>query len=309
MVSADRRTVSVRRILAGVLGLNVLVAIAKLFVGWLTGSISMVADGFHSLTDGASNIVGLIGISLAARPPDETHPYGHHKFETFAALIIGALLATTSWEVLTRSIERLRSGGAPEVTALSFGVMIVTICINLGVTMYERRRGEQLGSEILKADAKHTQSDVLASLGVIASLIATRLGYPVADVVMALLITVAIAYAAFDIIRSSADTLLDSAVYSREQVRTVAETVAGVESVHKVRTRGQPDRAYADLHVQVRPDLRIDQAHVIGHKVQEKLREAFGFRDVVVHVEPPEGHKTDWQPAGEDETQSATIRS
>lgn len=305
MLKVDKRTETVRRVLVGILGLNVLVAVAKLIVGWLTGSISMVADGFHSLTDGASNVVGLIGISLAARPPDETHPYGHQKFETFAALIIGALLATTAWEVLNRSIERLRGGGAPEVTTLSFAVMIVTICINLGVTIYERRRGEELGSEILKADATHTQSDVFASLGVIVSLIATRLGYPVADVVMALLITIAIAYAAFNIIRHSADTLLDSAAFSPEQVRAVAETVAGVQSVHKVRTRGQPDRAYADLHVQVRPDLRIDQAHVIGHKVQERLRDEFGFRDVVVHVEPPEGHTTDWQPASGEESPSA----
>lgn len=288
---------AVRRVLVVVLWLNIIVAAAKLGVGWTIGSISMIADGFHSLTDGASNVIGLIGTSFAARPPDRDHPYGHQKFETLAALLIGALLAVTAWEVLTKSIDRLLAGGAPNATPASFIVMLATILVNLTVTVYERRRAEQLHSEVLRADAMNTQSDVFASLAVIVSLIATRLGFPLLDVIMALIITVAIAYAAYHIIRHSADTLLDSAAFSPDTVRAVAETVPGVQSVHKVRTRGHQEEARADLHVQVRPDLRIDQAHVIGHNVEAKLREAFGFRDVVVHVEPPEGHHIDWVPA------------
>ncbi len=88
---------AVRRVLIVVLVLNLGVAAAKLLVGWLSGSISMVADGFHSLTDGSSNVVGLIALSVAGRPPDEDHPYGHRKFETLAALMIGGLLALTAW--------------------------------------------------------------------------------------------------------------------------------------------------------------------------------------------------------------------
>ena len=102
-----KRDQSVRKTLVWVLVLNLVVATAKLAVGWLSSSISMVADGFHSLTDSASNIVGLIGISLAGRPPDEDHPYGHRKFETLAALMIGALLALTAWEVFKSCLERL----------------------------------------------------------------------------------------------------------------------------------------------------------------------------------------------------------
>ena len=112
------RSRSVRRVLGVVLVLNLAVAAAKLVVGWLSSSISMVADGFHSLTDGASNVVGLIGMSIADRPPDEDHPYGHRKFETLAALIIGALLSLTAWEVLKSLTHRLREGGEPEVTGM-----------------------------------------------------------------------------------------------------------------------------------------------------------------------------------------------
>lgn len=287
---------AVRRLLVVVLVLNLAVAAAKLLVGWWTGSISMVADGFHSLTDTASNVVGLIGLSLAARPPDADHPYGHRKYETLSALMIGGLLAVTAWEVLQSCVERLRTGSAPEVTTLSFAVMAVTIVVNLAVSTWERRRGEAWQSEILKADAAHTASDVYVSLGVILSLAAARWGYPQVDAVAALAITVVIARAAFQILRRSAGPLLDTAVVPAARIREIALSVPGVESVHKIRTRGQPHDGHADLHVQVRPDLRIDQAHVIGHMVTDRIRKELGFRDVVTHLEPEEGHRTEWRP-------------
>ncbi len=285
-----------RRVLAIVLVLNLAVAAAKLLVGWLIDSISMVADGFHSLTDSASNVIGLAGLTLASRPPDEDHPYGHHKIETLAALSIGGLLALTAWEIFQSCIERLHAGGAPDVTAASLAVMGVTIAVNLGVSSYERRRGEALGSEVLRADAAHTRSDVYVSLGVIGSLLAVRWGYPQVDLVAALVITAIIARAAFQILRQSAEHLVDPAVLPVERVHEVALAVPGVEGVHKVRTRGRPGAGYADLHVQLRPDLRLDQAHVIGHLVDERLRRELGLADVVVHVEPPLGHRIDWRP-------------
>ena len=275
----DPGNAPVRRILAVVL-------IAKLAVGMLIDSISMLADGFHSLTDGASNVVGLVGISLAARPPDEDHPYGHRKHETLSALFIGGLLAMTAWEVLESCVERLWSGGAPEATAGSFLVMAVTIVVNLGVATYEGRRAKELRSDVLAADAAHTRSDVLVSLGVIASLGAARWGYPQLDLVAALVITAVIARVAFAILRRSAGQLADVAAVPPEEIRGIALAVPGVRGVHKIRTRGQAPGGHADLHVQVRPDLRIDQAHSIGHRVADRLRRELGLRDVVTHVEP-----------------------
>lgn len=284
---------SVRRILAVVLVLNLGVAAAKLILGTVVGSLAMVADGFHSLIDGASNIVGLVGISLAARPPDEDHPYGHWKFETVAALIIGGLLTMTAWEVLRGCFVRLRHGGEPEVSDLALGVMVSTMVINLAVSAYETRRGEDLGSDLLKADAAHTRSDFYVSLAVIGSLLATRWGYPQVDLLAALAITAAIARAAFKIVRRSAAHLTDLAILPPEDVRRVALAVDGVVGIHKVRTRSGPGGGHADLHVQVRADLRLDAAHLIGHRVADRIREEFGVGDVVTHVEPPVGHQMD----------------
>lgn len=282
----DSRLRAVRRVLAGVLVLNLAVAGAKLAVGWLIGSLSMVADGFHSLTDSASNVVGLVGISLAARPPDADHPYGHRKFETLSALFIGALLALTAWEVLKSCFERLHSGSAPQVTAASFVVMVATMIVNLAVTIWERRRGRALASDVLLADAAHTGSDVYVSLGVILSLVAARWGYPQVDLVAAAAITVVIAQAAFRIVWRSAGLLVDPAAIPAQRIREIALAVPGVEGIHKVRTRGRPADGQADLHIQVPPHLRIDEAHRIGHQVVDRLREELAIHDVVVHVEP-----------------------
>jgi cation diffusion facilitator family transporter len=284
--AAASRDLEVRRVLAVVLVLNLAVALAKLIVGWLSGAISMVADGFHSLTDSASNVVGLIALSVARRPPDEDHPYGHRKFETLAALIIGGLLALTAWEVLQSCIQRLREGGAPEAGLLGFAVMGVTIVVNLVVSTWERKEGRRLQSELLHADSEHTRADVFTSLAVIASLVAVRLGYPQIDVLAAVVITLVIARAAFSILRENGMLLTDTALLPAARVRSEALQVSGVVSVHKIRSRGGLRGGHADLHVQVDPDLLLEEAHLIGHRVADRLRRELDLGDVLVHVEP-----------------------
>lgn len=287
-MARHERLTAVRRVLVVVLLLNLGVAAAKLVTGWLTDSIALLADGFHSLTDTASNVVGLVGISLAARPPDKEHPYGHQKFETLSALLIGGFLALTAWEVLESCLERLQSKTVPQVANWSLLVIAVTIVVNLIVSAYEHRRAKALGSLLLEADAMHTRSDVFVSIGVLASLVGTRLGYPQLDMAAALLVTAFIAHAAFRIARTSAEHLVDTAAVPAERISELAVSVPGVESSHKVRTRGRGQDGRADLHIQVRADLRIDEAHAIGHQVADRIRDELGVQDIVVHVEPSE---------------------
>ena len=162
-VSARMR--SIRRVLWAILFLNLAVAAAKYFYGLASGSASMQADGIHSVFDSAGNVVGLVGIALAARPADEGHPYGHAKFETYASLVIGVLLLLAAFEVGSGAVGRLATGTfTASVTPASFVVMVGTLCVNVGVTLYERRAAKRLRSEILAADASHTLSDALVSV-------------------------------------------------------------------------------------------------------------------------------------------------
>ncbi len=290
------RDLEVKKVLVQVLGLNLLVATGKIIVGLSVSSLAILADGFHSLTDAAANVVGLVGISVAARPPDEDHPYGHRKFETLSALFIGGMLALVAWEILRNALERWRGGEEPEMTWYSVVVMAVAIVVSWAVSAHEARQGRRLRSEILVADAAHTRSDIGTSAVVLASLLGSRAGIPRLDLLAAAVVTVLIGKAAYEIVRDSVRTLSDVASIPEEEVIRVAVEVPGVLGAHKVRSRGGLDGGHCDLHIQVDAHLQLDRAHVIGHLVKARLEETLGFSDVVVHVEPPDGHRTRWSP-------------
>jgi cation diffusion facilitator family transporter len=282
------RARSIRVVLVQVLALNLLVAVAKLAYGLMTGAISMVADGIHSLMDSSSNVIGLVGTAIASRPPDSGHPYGHRKFEVIAALGITFLLFLACYEILTGSVARLMTPKPPVVRAASFVILIGTILINTFVTIYESRRGRALASPILVADSLHTRSDIYASLAVLTGLLGVTLGRPIFDPLAAFVVVALIARAGYRIVASSLDVLADARVYSPEEIASAAMEVQGVIDCHDVRTRGLPDHVHLDFHLTVAPHTPTSESHAIAHRVIDTIQGRFpGIRDVTPHVEPP----------------------
>jgi cation diffusion facilitator family transporter len=288
VASTTDRYRSIRNVLWVVLFLNLAVALAKLVYGLMSHSAAMEADGFHSMFDGASNVIGLVGMWFASRPADDEHPYGHAKFETFAAALIGVLLVFAGYTVGKGAIDSLFARGLPtEVTTASFAIMLGTLAVNIFVTTWERRAGRRLGSEVLVADASHTLSDVAVSLGVIASLVIVRLGFEQADGIVALLVAIIIMRTAWGIMRGVLHTLGDAARLPADEVAAVARAVPGVDGCHAVRTRGSEAHVYVDLHVQVASGTTVEEGHAIAHQVEGALRLQYGqITDVVVHLEP-----------------------
>jgi cation diffusion facilitator family transporter len=278
----------VERVLWIVLVLNFAVAAAKYFYGLASGSASMQADGIHSVFDSLGNVIGLIGISLAARPADKNHPYGHSKFETYGSLAIGVLLILAAFEVGSSALTKLTSGVyTAEVTPVSFVVMLSTLVINLCVTFYERRAGNRLKSEILRADASHTLSDAFVSIGVIVGLIAVACGFPAADPIMALLVTLAILWTAVGVFRAGLSTLSDTSRIPSNELMQLGKTIEGIKEVHAVRTRGTEAEVYCDMHVLVDPAMTVLQAHTLGDKLEETVRAKYPeVKEVLVHIEP-----------------------
>ena len=282
-----QRHIEIARVLGVILALNIAVAFAKLGYGLRLGAIAMIADGLHSLLDAASNIVGLVGIWVARRPPDANHPYGHRKYETFAALGIVLMMFIGCFEIATNTLGRLRHPQAPHITLEAFLVMSFTLIVNLLVAAAEQREGRRLHSEILLSDAAHTGSDVLASLLVLASFGAARMGVAWADAAAAVVIIVLILRAGFQIVRSTLSTLSDERRIAPELVEAAAVEEPGVLEAHNVRSRGPHDDIHVDLHILVDPAMRIADAHEVGHRVERRLRARWpGLTDVVVHVEP-----------------------
>jgi len=278
----------VRRVLLITLALNVMVSALKLAAGYMFGSIGMVADGFHSFFDASSNVVGLVGLGIAMRPPDTSHPYGHKKFETLAAVGVALLLFATCFEVLQRAYDQLANGVTPtRVTAVGFAVMCVSVVVNLFVTRYEAKKGRELKSDFLLADAGHTKSDVFASFSVMVGMAAVGLGFPLADPIAALVIAALIARVGFGIIKTSADVLCDAAVIEPSEIETLCMTVEGVRHCHHIRSRGREDEVMIDLRVHVDAGLTTAEAHEIAHRVEDKIKRFVpGVVEVVVHIEP-----------------------
>lgn len=289
-----RRIRTVRTTLLVILALNLAVAAAKYLYGLASGSIAMQADGFHSLFDGTSNVVGLIGLAVSMRPPDRDHPYGHAKYETYAAAVIGAMLVLAAWKVGAAAWVRLASGGEPpRVDAGSFAVMIGTLAVNTGVASWERRVGRNLRSELLIADASHTGSDILVSAGVIAGLVAVRLGMPQADPLLALLVAAAILWTAVQVLRQADLSLSDTARLAIPDVCTTVLHVPGVLGCHSVRTRGTAADVLVDLHVQVDPALSVADGHRIAEAVELAVSERFPqVADVLAHLEPLDDYQS-----------------
>ena len=280
-------TVQVRKVLVYTLILNAAVALAKIIYGFMTNSVAMISDGFHSVFDGTSNVIGLIGIWIASHPPDEKHPYGHKKYETLFTIVIAVMLFTTCLEILKRVYHSFSEGHKTDVTQISFLIMLITTGVNIFVMLYEKRRGQQLGSEYLIADSKHTKSDILVSLTVIISLIFTRLGYHRADVIVGIIITFLIAKIGYEILKNASDILVDTVCLDTSAVEFVVKSVLGVEGCHDIRTRGSLTAVYVDLHIVVDGKMSTEKAHSVANVIEEKIKNEFpSVVDIVVHIEP-----------------------
>lgn len=278
----------VSAVLLRVLALNFAVAAAKLSLGFLTGAVSIISDGVHSLTDGLSNVAALVGVRVARRPPDEDHPYGHRKYETIAAAAIAGFLLVAMFEIGSAAWARFATRSALTVTPWAFVVMAGTIGINLLVTRYERRAGQRLASEVLLADAMHTRSDVWTSLAVIAALTAAALGYPILDPIAAMVIVGFIGWAVWQILRSTSDVLSDHIMIPEDEVRGVVMSVPMVMGCHEIRTRGSRDFVFLDLHIWMAADTSLEAAHEVSHVVKDRLMAHFpAIGDAIIHIEPP----------------------
>lgn len=281
--------VEVRRVLTLVLGLNLLLCLGKLLVGWSVNSLSMVADGFHSLMDALANGVGLASVWVAAKPADRDHPYGHKKFEILASLGIAVLMGVACVEIFANAFRHIGNPqNIPHPSPLSFLVMVLTMGINGWISWYESRKAQKLKSPLLKADSAHTGSDLLASASVLAALAGAQLGWGWTDLAAAVLVVGIVGRAAWGIVNQALQVLADHIMVDPARVAEVVRSVPGVFSCHRVRSRGMPGKIFVDLHLQVSPRLTTLKAHSLTHRVMDAVKKAVpGVKEVFVHTEPP----------------------
>jgi cation diffusion facilitator family transporter len=283
------RYAAVSTVLVRVLFLNLGVALAKIAFGYASGAISILSDGFHSLTDAASNVIGLIGVRAAGRPPDREHPYGHRKYETVAAAAVTLFLLLVVIEVLRNAFNHLSGRTLPhQISLLSFLVMGISTAINLVVIGYESRQAERLGSEVLLADSMQTRGDVWTSIAVIFALVGARAGLPILDPLAALVVASFIGYSGFQVARATTAILSDQIVIADSDLERVVLGVPGVIGCHHIRTRGSADHVFLDLHVWFPAEMPLSEAHELSHVVKDRLIARYPqIADAIIHIEPP----------------------
>jgi cation diffusion facilitator family transporter len=279
---------AVRRTLAVVLALNTAVALVKIVIGARTGALTVLGAALESGLDMLGNIIGMVLVTVAARAPDEDHPYGHDKFETLGALGIVGFLSISCFELLRAGVVSLSAGRAPRgVDATDIVVITVTLVVNLIVVGFERRRAMTLGSAFLLADAAHTSGDILVTLLAIGSLALSRAGWRPLDALLAIGVAIIIAWNGAQILRESIPILVDQRAIDARDLRRLVLAVPNIRDVRAVRSRFTASgHLFAEMTITVAGTTSVEEAHRLADAVEAAIEREFGASQVTVHVEP-----------------------
>lgn len=288
-VVADNRS-QVQKVLLITLLLNLFVMVLKAGIGWLTGSLSLIADALHSVTDSANNVLGLIASRFSSPEPDRDHPYGHQKFEAVGALGIAAFLGIACFEILQSAIENLlQPNHAPvKISPQELWLLLIVLGINIFVAFYERREGLRIGSAILIADAKHTMSDIWVTISVIGGLIGIWVwGLQWLDVVLAFPVALLVFFSGWSVLKENLPSLVDEMAIAPEAIHAITMQVPGVINCHDIASRGIVGRqSFIEMHLIVSA-TDVETAHQITEAVEAKLAERFSPVRILIHLEPP----------------------
>jgi len=280
--------VGVRRALTIVLLLNAASALLKISVGARTGALTVLGAALESTLDMLSNGVAILAISIAARAPDEDHPYGHEKFETLGTLAIVGFLSITCFELVRRSVVELTSAArAPSAETADVVLLLVSLGVNAFVMSYERSRGRRFNSSLLLADASHTASDILVTALAMASLLLSRLGFLRADAVLGIVVALLIARSGYQILRDSIPVLVDARGVEAARLESIARSIPGVVGVGSVRSRRTSSgHVFVELTILVEGDTSVAAAHELTDDVEAAIARELGGAEAIVHVEP-----------------------
>jgi cation diffusion facilitator family transporter len=285
----DRYAGEVRRVLWLTLALNIVVCAIKAAVGFASGSLAVLADALHSLTDGANNVLGLVVTRWSTPPPDREHPYGHQKFEAMGALAIAGLLGIACFEVLQAAVERLlaEAPSAVSITPLSLALLGLVLAVNVFVALYERRAGRRLNSPLLLADSHHTLGDIWITVGVLAGAAGLwLLQWAWLDIALAVPVAAAVLWSGWAVLRTNLPWLVDASAIAPEAIQAVALSVPGVVDCHDVTSRGLIGRqVFVEMHL-VTSARDVETSHRITEDLERKLDERFGPVHATIHVEP-----------------------
>jgi cation diffusion facilitator family transporter len=277
------RDKTIRRIILIEGLVNFLVLAIKVTVGLATGSLAILGDAIHSLTDVANNVIAWVVVRLSSLPPDREHPYGHRKFETLAVFGLATLLTVVAFELAMRAFSKIDAEVISEPWGL--GLMIGVLGINISLSSWQRYWARKMDSEILLADASHTFGDVLTTIVVIVGWQLSALGYSWLDKVTALGVAGLIFYIAYSLFKRVIPILVDEISIEPEALIKDIQEIEGVRKVLRVRSRWIGSTKSVDLTVTVDPNLATKDSHAISDNIEFLLEKKFNVKDISIHID------------------------
>ena len=266
----------------------ILLTLFKTIVGLATGSLGILSEAAHSGLDFAAALMTYLAVRMSAKPADDSHHYGHGKFESFSALFEVLLLLVTCGWIIYKAAYRL--AGHPvqvEVNFWSFAVMAVAIGVDISRSRALMRVSRKYGSQALEADALHFQSDIYSSLVVIFGLLFTKAGFPIADPLAALGVSILVMVASVRLAMRSSHVLLDRAPAGvEESIRKALTSVPQVIEVRKLRVRDSGTQMFVDVTIAVDGEMTLNESHVVADETERHIAAVVPKVDVTVHVEP-----------------------
>lgn len=275
MKKEDRERLGKRAAYVAILG-NIFLTVFNISVGIMSGSYALISEGAHTISDIVTSVIAYVGFKIGSKPADAEHPLGHGRAEAIAGLVIVVFLAIIAYEIITGALYRLFFGGTlaiPEPLAVIMA--IIGVIVNFAMSQYIIKLGNMVNSPAIIADGKHQRVDIMSSLAILFGILIAQYGFPHLDPLIGLLIGLLIVKTAIEVVRENLDNIMGK-VPSPELVDKIIEVSNSVDKVcgtHDVRVNYLGSYATVTLHIELPPEMSLDESHKIVHLVQNKILE------------------------------------
>jgi cation diffusion facilitator family transporter len=289
-----RNKIGQRAVIFSVSG-KIALTVFNFIIGTISGSTALVAESAHTFSDIFTSAIAFIGFKIGLRPADKDHPYGHGKAEPLAGLLIVIFLVVISYEIFLEVFQKLTLGAAlTPPGAIAALMALIGIGANFALTSYSMRIGKKINSPAIIADAKHQRVDIFACAAVFVGIVGARMGFPILDPLVGGFVGLLILKTAFDVALENIDHIMGKVPSDGliRDIRSAAFTVDGIYGVHDIKVNDMGPYLTAELHVEVKSDLIIKDAHKLAHKVEKTIiKKVDNVTTVIVHVCPLEDDK------------------
>ncbi len=269
------------------IAVNALLFVFKYWAGFVTGSLALMADAWHTLSDSLSSIIVLVGAKISSMPPDKEHPFGHGRAELIAAIIIGVILGLIGFEFARDSIARLANHESVVFGSFAIWVTAISIVVKESLAQFSFWASRKTGNPSLKADGWHHRSDAISSLIILVGIFAGSYYWWI-DGVLGLIVSLLIFYAAYEIIKEGTDPLLGEKPksYLLDDLKTIAKEASGIEThIHHIHLHRYGQHVELTMHIRLPKNTTLENAHKIADNIEMEIANKLNL-EATIHMEP-----------------------